>query len=494
MPAARAPRIRPAVAVQTLFILFGVVIAAYFPFLSMFLDSKGLTAGQIGGVIAGMAVARVILSPMWGHLADTTIGRRRALQIGAVGGAAAALALFAAESDPAIWATAIALAGVSATIAPNVDAIALGFLGDRMGDYGRMRGWESLSYATACLLFGIVLQQVGVRWDMPILAGAALVVFFWTIVAIEPDRPLHRIRHGRLGAVGAVFRAAPRFWIFLVALLLVWTGFNAAWNFIGLRIERAGGGPFLLGAGAALGGLVEVPVMRLSSRLSNRLGLRPVFVTGCLVYAFGFLLWGLVEDPTLLSVLTVFEGAGFALLFTTMVVVIGRMLPSTLYSTGQSLAATMGFGIAPIIGAGIGGLVFDRYGPATLYVGASLLTLCGAAVAWLALSTPALSRPAASHRGLDVRWPETLTRALNEEVEVVSAFILIQTEVGRASNVTREIGGVTGIVSVDPVTGPYDVIARGEASDLDELAKAIVMPIQSVEGVTRTLTCPVLSL
>ena len=129
MPAARAPRIRPAVAVQTLFILFGVVIAAYFPFLSMFLDSKGLTAGQIGGVIAGMAVARVILSPMWGHLADTTIGRRRALQIGAVGGAAAALALFAAESDPAIWATAIALAGVSATIAPNVDAIALGFLG-----------------------------------------------------------------------------------------------------------------------------------------------------------------------------------------------------------------------------------------------------------------------------------------------------------------------------------------------------------------------------
>ena len=213
-------------------------------------------------------------------------------------------------------------------------------------------------------------------------------------MAIEPDRPLHRIRHGRLGAVGAVFRAAPRFWIFLVALLLVWTGFNAAWNFIGLRIERAGGGPFLLGAGAALGGLVEVPVMRLSSRLSNRLGLRPVFVTGCLVYAFGFLLWGLVEDPTLLSVLTVFEGAGFALLFTTMVVVIGRMLPSTLYSTGQSLAATMGFGIAPIIGAGIGGLVFDRYGPATLYVGASLLTLCGAAVAWLALSTPALSRPA----------------------------------------------------------------------------------------------------
>jgi DNA-binding Lrp family transcriptional regulator len=87
-----------------------------------------------------------------------------------------------------------------------------------------------------------------------------------------------------------------------------------------------------------------------------------------------------------------------------------------------------------------------------------------------------------------------MLRDPDEEVDVVSAFILIQTEVGRASNVTREISGVKGIVSVDPVTGPYDVIARGEAGDLDELAKAIVMPIQSVEGVTRTLTCPVLSL
>jgi MFS transporter, PPP family, 3-phenylpropionic acid transporter len=395
MRAAGARRIRPAVAVQTLFVLFGVFIAASFPFLSLFLDGKGLTAGEIGAVIAAMAIARLLLSPLWGHLADTTLGRRRALQIGALGGAIGAFALFWAETYLAIVVAAFVFAGLSATVAPNVDAIALEFLGDdRMTEYGRIRGWESLAYAAACLLIGVLLQQVGIRWAMPVVASAALAIFVWAAVAIEPDRPARSIRHGRLGAVGAVFRAAHRFWMFLLALLLVWTGFNAAWNFIGLKIERAGGGPLLVGIGTALGGLVEVPVMRLSSRFSNRFGLRAVYVAGCVVYATGFLLWGLVEDPTILSVLTVFEGAGFALLFTAMVVVIGRMLPSNLYSTGQSLAATMGFGIAPIIGAGLGGLVFDRFGPATLYVGACLLTLCGGAVAWVALSTPALSRPA----------------------------------------------------------------------------------------------------
>lgn len=77
---------------------------------------------------------------------------------------------------------------------------------------------------------------------------------------------------------------------------------------------------------------------------------------------------------------------------------------------------------------------------------------------------------------------------------MVTAYILIQTEVGKASQVTTSLGDVKGIVAVDGVTGPYDVIARAESGDLDELAKTVVMPIQEVEGVTRTLTCPVLQL
>ncbi len=399
-------KIRPAVAVQVLFILFGIVIAAFFPFLSLFLDDKGLTAAEIGVVIAGMAVARLLLAPGWGHLADTTIGRRRALQIGALGAVVFGLALFAVDSYRAIWITAFAMAGVSASIGPNVDAIALEHLGgERMHEYGRIRGWESLSYASMCLVAGIVLERVGVRWTMPMFAFGALVVLGWTVIALVPDRPEHRTTHGRLGAVGAVFREAPRFWAFLVAVLFVWTGFNAAWNFIGLKISRGGGGPLLIGIGVALGGLVEVPIMRLSSRLSARLGLRQVYVAGCVVYATGFLLWGLVEDPAILSALTMFEGAGFALLFTSAVVVIGRMVPSTLYSTGQSLAATVGFGIAPIVGAGLGGLVFDRFGPATLYVAASALTLVGGVVAWFALATPSLSEPIPSGEAVDEIQP-----------------------------------------------------------------------------------------
>jgi DNA-binding Lrp family transcriptional regulator len=74
---------------------------------------------------------------------------------------------------------------------------------------------------------------------------------------------------------------------------------------------------------------------------------------------------------------------------------------------------------------------------------------------------------------------------------VVAAFILIQTEVGKAAQVAQEVAAIPGVVSADGVTGPYDVVVRAEASSMDELAKMVVGRIQLTEGITRTLTCPV---
>ena len=76
---------------------------------------------------------------------------------------------------------------------------------------------------------------------------------------------------------------------------------------------------------------------------------------------------------------------------------------------------------------------------------------------------------------------------------MVTAYILVQTEVGKAGQVTEMIKAIGGVAQVDGVTGPYDVIARAEAADLDDLAKKVVMPMQDLEGITRTLTCPVIS-
>ena len=74
---------------------------------------------------------------------------------------------------------------------------------------------------------------------------------------------------------------------------------------------------------------------------------------------------------------------------------------------------------------------------------------------------------------------------------VVQAYILIQTEVGKAATVAEQIASISGVTLAEDVTGPYDVIARVEARNVDELGKLVIAKIQDVSGITRTLTCTV---
>jgi DNA-binding Lrp family transcriptional regulator len=77
---------------------------------------------------------------------------------------------------------------------------------------------------------------------------------------------------------------------------------------------------------------------------------------------------------------------------------------------------------------------------------------------------------------------------------VVQAYILIQTEVGKARDVAAAIDKIAGVVRVDAVTGPYDVVVLTEANNVDELGRLIVSKVQYVPGITRTLTCSVVNL
>ena len=93
---------------------------------------------------------------------------------------------------------------------------------------------------------------------------------------------------------------------------------------------------------------------------------------------------------------------------------------------------------------------------------------------------------------------------------MVAAYVLIQTEVGKAAQVATEVADIPGVTSSEAVTsnsgvcrqtrsseavtGPYDCIVHAEAEDMDALGKLVVARVQAIEGITRTLTCPVVKL
>ncbi len=76
----------------------------------------------------------------------------------------------------------------------------------------------------------------------------------------------------------------------------------------------------------------------------------------------------------------------------------------------------------------------------------------------------------------------------------VAAYILIQTELGEAATVALAAKDIPGVETAEDVTGPYDVIVRAAAEDVNQLGKLVVSRIQSIPGITRTLTCPIVDL
>jgi len=77
---------------------------------------------------------------------------------------------------------------------------------------------------------------------------------------------------------------------------------------------------------------------------------------------------------------------------------------------------------------------------------------------------------------------------------MVEAYVLVQSEAGRVRRVTEDLRKIPDVTSVETVTGPYDLVVRIEADNVDLLGRLVVGRVHAVDGITRTLTCPIVSL
>jgi len=74
----------------------------------------------------------------------------------------------------------------------------------------------------------------------------------------------------------------------------------------------------------------------------------------------------------------------------------------------------------------------------------------------------------------------------------VQAYILVQVQTGKAQAIKKELIQLSQFLRVDRVMGPFDLIALVEVENNREIGELILKEIQSLSGVKRTLTCPII--
>ncbi|RLI31010.1 Lrp/AsnC family transcriptional regulator [Candidatus Bathyarchaeota archaeon] len=71
---------------------------------------------------------------------------------------------------------------------------------------------------------------------------------------------------------------------------------------------------------------------------------------------------------------------------------------------------------------------------------------------------------------------------------MVHAFILVKSAPGKDKAVEGEVSKVKGVKETHPVTGPYDLVAIVEVSELKEIGNLVREKIRVIDGVIETLT------
>jgi PPP family 3-phenylpropionic acid transporter len=379
-----AARIR---ALRGPFLATGVAQGVFVPFMAPLLADRGYSPQEIGLVFAVASAAIVAAAPIWGHVGDVMFGPRRTMQ-GAVLLAAFAALLLGERMAPLLVGVAVAAQYLLQTAFVSLlDSIAMHTLGPERRRYGRLRLLLSLSYAIAAFAAGFLYDRAGYGEVFLVFPAAAIVLLLLLGAVPDPPRTEPGAQasqsEGRVSVVPTVatLRAKPRFLGALAAILLASVGLLAANVFLPLRLHDLNTPPSLIALSATASALFEIPVMLMGKPLADRLGLRGLFVLGCVMYLAAIGSWIAFDDPVVLVVSRVLTGFGFGSFTVSSVVALGVLLPEELQASAQALRTSAIFAVA-VVGYLFGGFVYGLLGSAAFFSIAASGPVVGALLAW----------------------------------------------------------------------------------------------------------------
>jgi PPP family 3-phenylpropionic acid transporter len=355
-----------------------MAVGALYPFIPVYYQTLGITLGGIGLLGALSAGAAAVAAPLWGATADRLRSPRAVMPAAAIGAAVSAVLVSLVEPVVPLVIAVAALAAFMAGVAPILDARALEVAGGDRNRYSLLRVWGSASFIVSVLFVGWLIDQAGIASMFAVLAGTLLATGILGL-ALRGHAAAAAVPH--LAGIGAVLRS-PVLGPFLLAILLVWSSNMAINAFFSIHLVEIGAQSALVGAAWAIGALVEIPVMLGYPRLGGRFGVGRLLVVGASVFFIRALAVLLVRDPVLATATMALHGVGFALVLVGGVVYVSRHAPAGTAATAQGVLGATVFGVAAIVGPGVGGQLAAWLGLYGMFIVAT--TGCGAAVLALA--------------------------------------------------------------------------------------------------------------
>jgi PPP family 3-phenylpropionic acid transporter len=366
----------------------GVFFAAYFatagvfaPYFPLYLDSRGLSAIDIGIVLAMMQGMRVIGPNLWGYLADRGGTRVTILRFTAV----AAVLSFAPMLLPGgFWFVFALMFAVNffitaqIPVAEAITAAHLRGLGNAASRYGRLRVWGSIGFIVLVLAAGALFDRAGIHWQ-PVLGLIVLALSAWAAFRVRDLAPAESTP-ARVSVRARL--AEPRVRWFFASVALMIFAHGALYTYFSLHLAHLGYSKTLIGLFWVVGVTVEIAFFYLQGRFFARYGafslLSLSFILAVLRF---FLIAEFAHLWPLLLLAQVLHAATFAVHHSASILTVQQWFPGVAAARGQALYVSLGYGIGGTSGSLVAAWLWSTVSPSAAFLSSS----AAAALGWWAV-------------------------------------------------------------------------------------------------------------
>ncbi|HWS42696.1 MAG TPA: MFS transporter [Pseudoflavonifractor sp.] len=363
-------------------VAYWVAAGVYSPFLSAYFTSKGLSASEIGILLAVQPVMSILVQPVWAYLSDRSGRRKLFLMLVTAGAAAASLLYYSGTGFPALLGATAAFALFFSAILPLCDAVVIEGAARFHLDFAKIRMGGTLGFALVVLAAGFCLERYP-EWEFLLVCTAVLLLlFFESRFPEEPQAAREPAMQEGERARGRVFESREAFFVLAFAFVCQF-GLSFSGAFLGGYVVELGYSRSLVGILSGISALSEVPILLFAARLTRRFGEIPILIFSSAAMALRIFLLGIGTIPTMFLGQLMQSVTYMTVYFCCATYISRHVLPGK-QSQGQSLLAAVQTGLAAVLANIGGGFVAGWLGMRSAYMAVAAFTLAGSAAVTLA--------------------------------------------------------------------------------------------------------------
>jgi PPP family 3-phenylpropionic acid transporter len=359
-------------------LFYGAAFAAVgvqLPFWPVWLEAQGLSAAEIGLVLAAAFWPRVATNLVIAYQADR-LGRRKPLMVGLAAAALVGTALFALAAE--LWAFLLlsALSGACwAAITPVGEALALQELHRRGISYGRVRLWGSLTFVLAAAGTGHLIERSGAGLVLGLLLGGIALTLVACLLLPESTSADRGSAPPQLAALLQL----RGFWRFVVAAGLIQVSHALYYGFATLHWRAAGHSGTVVGLLWAVGVVGEILVLAGAGALIRWLEPHRLLAVAGALTVVRWAVTALGSDLVLLAPAQLLHGASFGATYLATMHYLRDHTPPALLASAQAINASVGFALLFGLVTPVAGWLYAAAGGGAFWAMAAI-ALAGTAV------------------------------------------------------------------------------------------------------------------